>query len=64
MSELGPGCLDGSMVEIAKGKMACIGGAHCVVWFTSLNVDGYEGRLEACSIFLLDSRNMGHSFIR
>jgi hypothetical protein len=36
MLELGPVCLDGSVAEIAKSKMACIGGvAEPIVWYSS-----------------------------
>jgi hypothetical protein len=35
-----------------------------MVWLTSLDADCYGGCLESCSIFLLDSRNMGHSLVR
>jgi hypothetical protein len=34
-----------------------------MVWLTSLDADCCRGYLESCSIFLLDSRNMGHSFM-
>jgi hypothetical protein len=34
-----------------------------MVWLTSLDDDCCEGCLNSCSIFLLDSRNMGQSFV-
>jgi hypothetical protein len=35
-----------------------------MVWFTSLDDDCCGGWLASCSIFLLDSRNVGQSFVR
>jgi hypothetical protein len=35
-----------------------------MVWLTSLDDDCCEGYLKSCSIFLLDSRNMGQYFVR
>jgi hypothetical protein len=35
-----------------------------MVWLTSLGVVCYEGWLDSWSIFLLDLRNMGQSFVR
>jgi hypothetical protein len=35
-----------------------------MVWLTSLGVDCGRGCLESCAIFVLDSRNIGHSFVR
>jgi hypothetical protein len=35
-----------------------------MVWLTSLDANCCEGYLESCSIFLLDSRNMGQSFVQ
>jgi hypothetical protein len=35
-----------------------------MVWLTSLDNDCCEGCLESYSIFLLDSSNMGQSFMR
>jgi hypothetical protein len=35
-----------------------------MVWLTSLGVDCSRGCLESCFIFLLDSRNMGQSFVQ
>jgi hypothetical protein len=35
-----------------------------MVWLTSLDDDCYGGCLESFFIFLLDSRNMGQSFVR
>jgi hypothetical protein len=35
-----------------------------MVWLTSLDVDCCEGCWVSWSIFLLDSRNMGQSFVR
>jgi hypothetical protein len=34
------------------------------VWLTSLGAIFYEGWQDSWSIFLLDSRNMGQSFVR
>jgi hypothetical protein len=34
-----------------------------MVWLTSLDIDCCGGCLESCSIFLLDSRNMGQYFL-
>jgi hypothetical protein len=65
--ELGLGCFGRLAVEKAKGRVESIGGwggAQCMVWLTSLGVDCYRGCLESCFIFLLDSRNMGQSFVQ
>jgi hypothetical protein len=35
-----------------------------MVWLTTLGVDCCGGCLGSCSIFLLDSRNMGQSLVR
>jgi hypothetical protein len=41
-----------------------VGGAHCMVWLTSLGTDWCGGYLKSCSIFLLYSRKMGQSFVQ
>jgi hypothetical protein len=35
-----------------------------MAWLTSLGADCCGGCLESCSIFLLDSRNLGQSCVR
>jgi hypothetical protein len=63
--ELEFGCFGRLVMEKVKGKMGSIGGrGHYMVWLTSLDDDCCEGCLESCSIFHLDSRNMGQSFVR
>jgi hypothetical protein len=34
-----------------------------MIWLTSSDDDCYGGCMQSCSIFLLDSRNMGQSFV-
>jgi hypothetical protein len=54
------------VVKIVKGMMESIigGGAHCMVWLTSLGADCCGGCLESCCIFVFDSRKMRQSFVR
>jgi hypothetical protein len=67
MPELGPGWLDGFVVEITKGKMASIGDeVEPIAWYDSplwmMSAPKASWRLAPSSF--LDSRNMGESFVQ
>jgi hypothetical protein len=64
--EHGLGYFGRLVLEKAKGIMESIadgGRGHCMVWLTTLGAGCCGGCLESCSIFLLDSKNMGQSFV-
>jgi hypothetical protein len=67
--DLGLGYFRRLAVERANGKMESVGGGggslHGMVDFSRYRLlICCEGCLESCSIFILDLRNMGQSFVR